>query len=311
MTDDTGLNDILISLKQVLRREVVAEHEATVLRELATIIDRQKKMEDTLRGLMELQERTLRAATAGMRVEIAEFLAQTQLSMVDTVKHLKTNRLSFSRYGDGELETMVYFSHGIKFQVASAELSADLKAVITFDGYDREKLMIGLPDLMPGNTVWEAKWPLLWPPLKLMLDDQVTYGNAMVSRPQFFRHFGESAVKAWRELWEGEDICFITGEGSRFEPVEGLFSNSRSQTEIFSTPVNAYDDLERVIDVVKQTVPRQTLCLIALGPAGTILAAKLSNAGYWALDVGHISNSYSQIFEGKAKPEKLPVARKV
>ena len=52
---------------------------------------------------------------------------------------------------------------------------------------------------------------------------------------------------------------------------------------------------------------RQELYLVALGPAGTLVTALLARMGRWAIDVGHISNSWTTVFAGGKWPESLDV----
>lgn len=48
------------------------------------------------------------------------------------------------------------------------------------------------------------------------------------------------------------------------------------------------------------------LFLIALGPAGTVLSARLTDKEKIAYDIGHLTNSYDTVFSGAAVPEQLP-----
>ena len=41
---------------------------------------------------------------------------------------------------------------------------------------------------------------------------------------------------------------------------------------------------------------KNSLILIALGPSGTVLAHRLTQLDYQALDIGHITSSYEEAF---------------
>lgn len=46
--------------------------------------------------------------------------------------------------------------------------------------------------------------------------------------------------------------------------------------------------------------------LIASGSVGTVLSARLAENNRIALDIGHLTNSYDVVYEGKESPEQLP-----
>jgi hypothetical protein len=99
----------------------------------------------------------------------------------------------------------------------------------------------------------------------------------------------------------------ITGKGSRFELIPALFDNVASADFTYSTASNAFEDLARLNGELASTTDE--LYLIALGPAGTVLAAQLAEAGKWAIDLGHISDSYENVFKGAVRPELKPVTK--
>ena len=61
---------------------------------------------------------------------------------------------------------------------------------------------------------------------------------------------------------------------------------------------------------VLQAEDPDKLYLLSLGPAGTLVAAWLSKLGRWAIDVGHISESWANVFAGGQWPEALDVVKK-
>lgn len=60
-------------------------------------------------------------------------------------------------------------------------------------------------------------------------------------------------------------------------------------------------------DVMKQCIEQKQvdLFLIALGPTGTVLAARLHHRGFRALDIGHLNNSYDTVFLNQMRPEQI------
>jgi hypothetical protein len=108
-------------------------------------------------------------------------------------------------------------------------------------------------------------------------------------------------------VWAGKKVRVITGKGSRFELIPALFDNVAAVEFTYSTASNGFEDLNRLKDDLAST--NDELYLIALGPAGTVLAAELARAGKWAIDLGHISDSYENVFKGAVRPELKPVAK--
>ncbi|KIP51384.1 hypothetical protein SD72_15775 [Leucobacter komagatae] len=88
-----------------------------------------------------------------------------------------------------------------------------------------------------------------------------------------------------------------------------LFDNVSEVTRIDSVAVDAFSDLPRVLGKIASFRDKDHLFLIALGPAGTILASKLAKLGEQAIDVGHISDSFETVFQGAEWPEKKPLTR--
>lgn len=70
---------------------------------------------------------------------------------------------------------------------------------------------------------------------------------------------------------------------------------------MYSAPKNAYEQLEAVRESALQD--DSDLTLISLGPAGSVLAYWLAKAGKQAIDIGHISDSYQNVFKGGSWPE--------
>lgn len=273
-----------------------------------SILEEQRKQNALLFELLRSQDIAAQATSLPIRQEVGAFLAARQLGLIETLERIRAERLSLARIGDGELRCMFYFRNRVRFQRSSAALANDLKDIAAKRGYEATRLLVGLPDPMRGHKFWQATWAACWPTLLPLISGGKTYGNAMVTRTQFFEYYGEQAVDAWRSVWNQADVCFLTGKGSRFGTPDALFSNIKSKSFLYSTPRDAYEDLPRFLAEIEQSVPKETLCLISLGPAGTVLAAKLAKLGYWALDIGHISNCYAEAFGGGMKPEIMPIS---
>lgn len=235
--------------------------------------------------------------------EVCELTDRVQMDFETTVDHLVDDRVCFARFGDGELRLMLRPDHNTRFQVGGSALRADLRRVFTLEGYDPKRLLIGFPHPYRKNLHWCSVWMDLWSDLKRLVPDGVPLGNSHVTRPIFFEQLRADGTRLWRRVWDGLRVTVITGAGSRFNLPDGLFDNVAQIDRLDSLPENAYTDLPRLLAETDRL--DSELFLIALGPAGTVLAAELSDRGRWALDIGHISNSWQRIFADAPMPERL------
>ncbi|WP_423364072.1 GT-D fold domain-containing glycosyltransferase [Mycoplasma sp. P36-A1] len=257
--------------------------------------------------LWELQENRKRidiiknASTSKIYEEVNIYLKEKQLSMKETLEYIEKNKLSFSRFGDGELKLMLRNDYNLKFQKNSENIQVDLKNCLNSKV---ENLLIGFSNVY-HDLHWASVYADIWFEIKPMLINHNVFGHAHVSRPLFFLTMGQDGVDLWRKIWDDKDITIITGQSSRFDAIDALFDNAKTINYMYSVPKNAYDDLPRILDEIQNN--QSELFLISLGPAGTILTFELAKLGKWAIDIGHINSSYENVFEDKLWPEKLKI----
>lgn len=233
-------------------------------------------------------------------VQVADFFRGKVLSMRETLDCIYEKQCSLARFGDGEFKLLARLGHKIIYQENSFELNNQLKEVLASPS---DGLIVGIPPLLFENNFWKSFWTDNWSLIgyNFMLD---SYANSMVTRPEFFRIFGLDGVSLWRRIWANKRVCFITGNRSRFNAEHLIFNGIVDARFIYSKPANAFSDLEHIkSEVVK--LKGVDIYLIALGPAGTILAKQMHLMGYWALDIGHLNNSYDHVIEGAVTPESL------
>lgn len=287
--NERRLDAMAADLRALKKRNAAME---SVLRQLQEDQKQQRKNEDAVRNM----------ATAPVMAEVEAFVAARQLSMRETLRLVGDERMSFARFGDGELRQIVRPTYNLKFQPWREGLSTALREVLTTP---QPGLLVGFPQLF-HDAHWQLVWSDVWRQIKPMLDGQPHFGNSHVSRPICFTMLDEEGAELWRRVWSGRDVTLITGAGSRFVPVPQLFDGVRSWTRVDSEPVDAFRDLERVLDEVDKLDP-ENLHLLALGPTATVAASELAKRGRWAIDVGHISSSYVHVFLGGEWPEQESV----
>lgn len=238
------------------------------------------------------------ATIAPIYSEINDVIESRQLSMLETVKTIAENRMSFARMGDGEFKLMLRPNYDIQFQHNSPKLASELRKILETPSED---LLLGTPQVFQ-DMFWSHMWADIWPQLSPIISERCgTLGNAHVTRPPFFSRYKNEAVQAWRSVWPNRDAVIVAGEGSRFDPAPELFDNLNKVSRIDSLAQHAYEDVERVAREVLSC--GSDLALISLGPAGTVLASRLAKEGVQALDIGHLSASWESVFKGAPSPE--------
>lgn len=223
-----------------------------------------------------------------------------QLGLLETVRKVAKDDLSFVRVGDGELKLALDLASNIGFQKNSADLNRDLNEAM-LGSQNREDVLFGTPH-MHRDRHWSMIWARVWPEFREIIESASFLGNAHVSRPMFFSVEGEAGVDAWRSVWRRKKVTVITGKSSRFDLIPQLFDNVTSANRIDSLDRHAYSDLPRIMSEVDSATETE-LFLVALGPAGTVLTKQIADTGRQAVDIGHISDSYLVAFEGGARPE--------
>lgn len=243
-----------------------------------------------------IQETIRHAVTAPTLDSVAAFAAARQLGFLQTVERIRDNNLSFARFGDGELRMMLQADYRLSFQANSGKLSDSLRGAFT----PSHGLLVGFPHVY-RDLHWSAVWCSLWSQVEPLASQSDVMGNSHVTRPIFFQTAGRDGVEAWRSVWDGKTVTVVTGEGSRFDLIPELFDNLGGSRFLYSKPVSAFEDVPRIMSELTQD--ESDIILIALGPAGTVLASQLAKAGRRAIDIGHISDSYENVFRNGAWPE--------
>ena len=245
----------------------------------------------------------LRAETSELIDDVVDWHDKYQLDELTTLQTIADERISFARYGDGEIRMMLSRTTSFGFQTNSVELQNALREVIEHAKQSPDEILIGLN--APLQTeFWLGVYAFTWRQTKQDLQGLERVGSTSISRDLVFRQYPDSSVRYWRNIWDGLDVTFVTGEGSRFELEPNLFDNLARYKMVHSKPVNAFEDLDRLIEVLSDD--DSELTLIALGPTGTVLASRLAKLGKWALDIGHLPNTYQEVFKGGKRPEMLP-----
>src|SRR5699024_5712971 len=232
--------------------------------------------------------------------DLRAFMSAHCLDFTATMQRLARQDTSLARFGDGELKVMLRADGNHKFQDVVPGIQEALKEVIANDLGDR--LLVGLPHLF-NNPFWSNIWANYYPQLRPMFGTTTSYACAHVTRPVYFHIWGSQAVDAWRRVWDGMKAVVVTGQEAKFDLVPELFDNLDGAEFVRGPNTNAYAELDELERRARSAAA--DVVLISLGPAGTVLAHRLARSGLLALDIGHISASYKNVFAGESRPENL------
>ncbi len=269
-----------------------------------------------VKKIFELEEKveTLRCHLQNMPYELGLLPSPVIRSAEELMKKVIEDKISLSRFGDGELEIMQQRERPW-FQVADAELSARLKEVFRCKD---ERIIIALSDNF-GNldryTEVSAdgirKYLSNGIREKLMeaIDMTQVYYDAYVTRPYLMnkdKRYAQRIFEMFKCLWRDRDILLVEGSKSYIGIRNDLFESARKIRRIIAPCKNAFSVYDKILNSVKQYADENTLVLCSLGPTATVLAYDLAMAGIQTIDIGQLDNEYEWYLRGADEAIEVP-----
>ena len=236
------------------------------------------------------------------------------LSKKETLKYIHDNKCSIGRYGDGEVSLMAMI--GIGFQRPSFKLRRELIQVAKSTD---PSFLVCIPIIINDDSElvesskkwWKSNLHLMGGIWKHYFTHRDFFGDTQITRPWLNTQNNEIAAMCFSLLskeWEGKDVVLIEGIKSRVGVDNDFLSTANSIKRILCPVKNAYSKIDEIEKTVKKYFSKESLVLIALGPTATVLAFRLHNSGYRALDIGHMDIEY-EWWKMKAT-KKVPVKNK-
>lgn len=215
----------------------------------------------------------------------------------ETLNTIINNKVSVSRFGDGEFAIMN--GKSLLFQDYNNELSNRLKEIVKSN---RQNHIVCIPDVFNDLTrfrdyaknYWNNYLNLNRHKIYRYLEMKKQYYDAFITRLYADlknRQLSEERFNKIRKLWENRDVLIVEGVQSRLGIGNDLLSNTRSLKRIICPAKNAFANYNEILHEVK-LYKKTTLILIALGPTATVLSYDLAYLGYQAVDIGHIDIEY-------------------
>lgn len=258
-------------------------------------------------GVPKLSQNEIKKLNAKYEANTEDVLTPKVENIQNTLNELIYTNKSICRYGDGEFNLI--FGKDISFQNYSEKLSNRLKEILCSNA---NEVMVCIPDrfgsLDKVNNIdtnfWRKYMVYNRDRLNNVLRPDKQYYDACVSRP-YIALKDKFPCKDYFEkikmIYAGKDIIFVEGEASRLGYKNDLFSSAKSIRRIICPAQNAFDKYDEILETCKKYASQNTIFIIALGPTATILAYDLANAGYRALDLGHIDIEYEWFLMGAKK----------
>lgn len=229
-------------------------------------------------------------------------------SVEDTCRKIINDKVSMSRYGDGEFEIIfgrakdVYQDHDEILAERLREIlrsEQDNHIVALADDYGQMKGLREENKQVIRRYMTEEKRRQHYSCLSL----EKQYYNAYISRPYvIYPHCKrEEAGKRFehiKQIWDSQHVLVVEGNKTRMGVGNDLLSNALSVKRVITPNENAFFVYDQILSAACK-YGKGKLILAALGPAATVLAYDLARKGYWTLDIGHLDLEYEWFLKGQ------------
>ena len=235
-------------------------------------------------------------------------------SIDETVNKIIYDKVSISRYGDGEIKLIAGESLG--FQKYNNKLAYRLKEILKTN---QSNHIVGILNVFGDLSCYIEELKAYFREYVSIYNREFQYGlldmkkvyyDAFITRP-YISYIDKSEAKdrfrSIKKVWEDRDIVFVEGERTRLGIGNDLFDNIKSCSRIICPNEDAFNRYDEILEAIRK-VSKETLLLIALGPTATVLAYDLAIDGYQAVDIGHIDIEYEWFKMGATS--KVPVKNK-
>lgn len=301
----------LVSISQNMQQRIISLENANQI-----LLKSQRKftewMDDTLEDIEYYRNNVYFEIMDHRNIKnLEEFWYPQIASREETIERLLYDHASIARFGDGEFATIQgRIRH--KFQtVKDEQLANRLKEVLDSN---KKNMLIAIADNY-GNLdqyTGQAKREIRHymtryvrrEHLNLLRRDRLYY-DAYITRPYVMYADHQTNAPAFRfeqirKIWNGRDCIFVEGNRTGMGVGNPLFANAKSVQRILAPAENAFSRYQPVLDFcLKQS--KNSLFLLALGPTASVLAYDLYQAGYQAIDIGHIDLEYEWFLKGDGR----------
>lgn len=229
---------------------------------------------------------------------------------------LTMNKMSISRFGDGEISWIFGNSKGSFNQQNSKELSKRLYEVIN---NKNPNILIAIPNFFEEKVPYFSKKRIQsrnahlakeYKKWNSLIDYDRVYADALITRTYLgLENFdSELAFTNWKKVWNNKKVVIVEGNQTRFGVGNDLLANTSSVSRIIAPNENAFELYNEILESALSNADKDSIFLICLGPTASILSYDLSCKGYQAIDIGHLDVEYEWYLRKATK--KIPIPGK-
>lgn len=229
------------------------------------------------------------------------------LTTGETMRLLEKEKVSFLRYGDGEIAIMQ--GKSIPFQEFNPKLARRLRKILRTE---TEGLKIGIPyyythpikNLNPFVASFAKSLTAQRRFLCRNCNRDMTYIDTCITQvyQTYEKYNFQQYYKHMQNLLKEREITLICGEGVLDRLEYKAYSICASVDFITAPSMNAFDKYDMLLRAALKTDPKKLVCIV-LGPTAKVLASDLHKRGYQAWDMGHYFKDYDAYMRKRPQTE--------
>lgn len=245
--------------------------------------------------------------------EFGEYRGPVIKSSIELLERIKDTGASLCRFGDGEFE-IIFGNKRSWFQKTDDKLAERLRDILNSeesniiiaiaDNYGNlEKYTDEAADSIRSYMKEEKRKQHME-----LLDSERVYYDAYVSRPYMIYRDKDNARRVFEmyaRIFEGRNILIVEGRHTKSGYKNDLFINAKSVSRILCPDRDAFLYYDHIYNSVIKYADKETLIIISLGAAATVLAYDLAMQGYQAIDFGQMDNEYEWYKRKSSKREVI------
>lgn len=321
LSDELKVPTILKSVQYIIESIVNKDYAQTLkyceilsqIRKIMTKEAKEKMSKPSVNTYKEIDDNSINLEMLDRKERLQEEMEKNKINILDienSLKKIKDERKSISRFGDGELDLII--GKNLKFQEHDEKLAKRLEEILTSK---QDFCMIGIPDVINGfynlteesETFWIKNMERTRDTWLKYIDKNREYCTANLTR-LYIRYKDKSNAGIYfsimKEIWKDRDVLICEGEQTRVGIGNDLLDGCKSIRRVICPAEDAFKKYDEILNTLKQE-SKDTLIIIALGPTATVLAYDLAKEGYQALDMGHFDIEYEWYLRNATKKEKI------
>lgn len=222
-------------------------------------------------------------------------------SVEETFQYIIDNKVSVSRFGDGELKRAIGRRHDAYKEVPDQNMRRRLREVIKSDLPNHIVCVQNVfhNDLSMRTPGYQRFWHehmgiyrLAW---HAIMKQGKIYYSTEISRcylSYMDKRLSQRDFSYWKEIWKNRNVLLIEGDKTGVGAGNDLLEGAKSIRRIIVPAENAYKYYDEILQAAKRHYCEGDLILIAAGATATILAYDLARCNCQAIDLGHVDVEY-------------------